>query len=127
MRAAIAVSPAGLILIAAWFWLAWTPLAHAGVPCHGTVGTASWYGSESGSTTASGAHFNPDGISAASMSLPLGSRVIVRNVQNGRSVQLTINDRGPAPYLHRIIDLSRGAARAIGLTGLGRVCVERIG
>lgn len=105
-------------------FLYFVPLAHAGsISC----GTASFYGSESGRTTASGERFRPDGISAASMSLPLGSRVIVRNVQNGRSVRLTINDRGPAPRLHRIIDLSRGAARALGIAGLGRVCVEKVG
>ena len=121
MNAALWTAGGAAILIG-FMWFASAPRA-AQITC----GTASWYGAESGGTTASGQRFRPDGLSAASMSLPLGSRVIVRNVQNGRSVQLTINDRGPAPRLHRIIDLSRGAARVLGIAGLGRVCVEKVG
>lgn len=76
-----------------------------------------------GQQTASGERFRPDGLTAAHRSLPLGSRVQVTNARNGRSVVVRINDRGP--YVGgRIIDLSRGAARAIGVSGLGHVTLR---
>ena len=107
-------------------WLMFVPLAHAGVPCHGVVGTASWYGSESGRTTASGQHFNPDGISAAMPNRSmLGKRV--RVTYQGRSIVVLVDDIGPAARTGRVIDLSRGAARSLGITGIGRVCVEMAG
>ncbi len=130
LRGALAgsVIGSGLILIAAWFWLAWTPLAHAGVPCHGQVGTASWYGTESGSRTASGAYFDGSSMTAA---MPrrsmMGKRVRVTDMRTGRSVVVAVNDIGPAAWTHRVIDLSRAAARALGMGGLARVCVSLAG
>lgn len=89
-------------------------------------GIASWYGAESGSRTAMGVKFNPNGLSAAHKTLPLPSRVKVTNLKNGRSVVLVVNDRGPF-LKNRLIDLSQGAARAIGVKGLAEVEVEYIG
>jgi rare lipoprotein A len=87
-------------------------------------GIASYYAS--GSRTASGAAFNPDGLTAAHRSLPFGTRVRVTNRANGSSVIVTINDRGPFVG-GRVIDLSRGAARAIGMGGLAPVSLEVLG
>ena len=80
---------------------------------------ASWFGDEmAGRRTASGAPCNPDALTAAHRSLPLGSRVRVTNVDTGQAVVVTINDRGP--YARgRLIDLSRAAADAIGLKARG--------
>jgi rare lipoprotein A len=79
---------------------------------------ASYYGTESGSQTASGARFVPSAMTAAHRSLPFGTKVLVTNKSNGRSVVVTINDRGPFVG-GRIIDLSTGAAGAIGMLGAG--------
>jgi rare lipoprotein A len=86
-------------------------------------GMASFYGSESGSRTASGQRFNQNAMTAAHRSLPFGTRLRVSH--GGRSVIVTINDRGPF-VRGRVLDLSTGAARAIGLTsaGVGRVVAE---
>ena len=89
---------------------------------------ASWYGpGYEGRRTASGETFDPNGFSAASRTLPLGSIVRVTNIQNGRSVDVRINDRGPVTR-GRSIDLSPAAARKIGLTnkGVDRVKITRI-
>lgn len=86
-------------------------------------GIASHYGYEGGKLTASGARFNPQAMTAAHRSLPFGSKVQVEF--HGRSVVVIINDRGPF-VRGRIIDLSNGAARAIGLNGLGRVVIRRL-
>jgi rare lipoprotein A len=90
------------------------------------VGIASWYGNESGSKTAMGTRFYPGGVSAAHKTLPLPSKVRVTNLHNGRSIVLTVNDRGPFKH-NRIIDLSRGAAQKIGLNGLAKVKVDYLG
>jgi peptidoglycan lytic transglycosylase len=89
--------------------------------------TASWYGAElSGRRTSSGEVFNPNQLTAASRSLPIGSHVRVTNVSNGRTVVVRINDRGPF-VKGRSIDLSHAAAQHIGLThkGVGRVRIGR--
>jgi rare lipoprotein A len=80
---------------------------------------ASWYGPGlRGRKTASGERFDPNQMTAASKTLPIGSVVHVTNVENGRSVIVRINDRGP--YVRgRSLDLSHGAARKIGLTRKG--------
>jgi rare lipoprotein A len=86
-------------------------------------GMASFYGNESGSRTASGQRFNQEAMTAAHRSLPFGTKL--RVTHGSRSVVVTINDRGP--FVHgRVLDLSTGAARAIGLTsaGVGRVVAE---
>ncbi|MDE2378596.1 septal ring lytic transglycosylase RlpA family protein [Bradyrhizobium sp.] len=90
---------------------------------HSFSGMASYYGNESGSRTASGQRFNQNAMTAAHRSLPFGTKV--RVTHGGRSVVVTINDRGPF-VRGRVLDLSTGAARAIGLTGagVGRVTAE---
>jgi rare lipoprotein A (peptidoglycan hydrolase) len=81
-------------------------------------GMASYYGNESGSQTASGARFLASAMTAAHRTLPFGTKVRVTNKANGRSVVVTINDRGPF-VRGRIIDLSTGAAGVIGMMGAG--------
>ena len=85
-------------------------------------GYASYY--KSGMRTANGERFNPMGLTAAHRSLPFGTRVQVTNVKTGKSVVVRINDRGPF-VRGRIIDLSLGAARVVGLnrSGVARVKV----
>ena len=82
----------------------------------GFAGKASYYGNESGSRTASGARFNQNAMTAAHRSLPFGTKL--RVTHRGQSVIVTVNDRGPF-IKGRVLDLSTGAARAIGLTGAG--------
>ncbi|MGA7873553.1 MAG: septal ring lytic transglycosylase RlpA family protein [Candidatus Binatus sp.] len=80
---------------------------------------ASWYGPGfAGRPTSTGEIYNPEGLTAASTTLPLGSHVRVTNPDTGRSVVVRINDRGPF-VCGRSLDLSHGAAREIGLTGKG--------
>jgi rare lipoprotein A len=90
---------------------------------HSFSGMASFYGNESGRKTASGARFDQGALTCAHRSLPFGTKL--RVTHGGRSVVVTVNDRGP--FVHgRVLDLSTGAARAIGLTsaGVGRVTAE---
>src|SRR4029453_1584358 len=82
----------------------------------GFSGKASYYGNESGSRTASGQRFNQNAMTAAHRSLPFGTKL--RVTHRGQSVVVTINDRGPF-IKGRVLGLSTGAARAIGLTGAG--------
>jgi rare lipoprotein A len=86
-------------------------------------GKASFYGNESGSKTASGQRFNQEAMTAAHRTLPFGTRLKVTH--GGRSVVVTVNDRGPF-IKGRVLDLSKGAARAVGLTsrGVGHVVAE---
>jgi rare lipoprotein A len=80
------------------------------------TGVASYY--KSGKRTANGERFNPHGFTAAHRTLPFGTRVLVTNLRNGKSVIVRINDRGP--FAHgRVIDLSLGAAKVVGLTHSG--------
>lgn len=99
--------------------------ARAAAPATGSSfsGMASYYGNESGSRTASGQRMNANAMTAAHRTLPFGTQV--RVTHGGRSVVVTINDRGPF-VRGRVLDLSTGAARAIGLTGVGvgRVTAE---
>ena len=90
---------------------------------HAFSGMASYYGNESGSRTASGERFNQNAMTAAHRSLPFGTKL--RVTHGGQSVIVTINDRGPF-VRGRVLDLSTGAARALGLTGagVGRVTAE---
>ncbi len=92
------------------------------------TGKASWYGKRyHGRTTASGAPYNMNAMTAAHRSLPFGTRVRVTNLANRRSVVLNINDRGPFVG-GRIIDVSRGAAEALDMvrSGVVRVRVHTI-
>ena len=108
---------------------AWRDASAAIAPTSGSgrsfSGMASFYGNESGSKTASGQRFNQNAMTAAHRSLPFGTKL--RVTHGGRSVVVTINDRGPF-IRGRVLDLSTGAARAIGLTsaGVGRVVAEVI-
>ncbi len=93
-----------------------------------TIGVASWYGKYfHGKETASGEPFNMYSYTAAHRSLPLGTKVRVVNLENGKDVIVDINDRGP--YIDgRTIDLSYAAAKAIGMTdsGISEVKIEII-
>jgi rare lipoprotein A (peptidoglycan hydrolase) len=95
---------------------------------HSETGLASWYGRAwQGHRTASGVRYDMRKLTAAHRSLPLNTKVRVTNLENGRSVEVTINDRGP--YVpHRVIDLSARAARDLGMThqGLAPVKVELV-
>ena len=86
------------------------------------VGHASWY-SLPANVTASGERMNPNELTAAHRSLPFGTRVLVENLTNGRSVVVRINDRGPF-IGGRIIDLSKAAAASIGMLGAGTAQVR---
>src|SRR5580704_15845178 len=108
----------------------WRDANAAIAPSSGTgrsfSGMASYYGNESGSKTASGQRFNQSAMTCAHRSLPFGTKL--RVTHGDRSVIVTVNDRGPF-VRGRVLDLSTGAARAIGLTsaGVGRVTAEVIG
>jgi rare lipoprotein A len=96
-----------------------------------SVGKASYYGNEPGEggpLTANGERYNSGGLTAAHRTLPFGTKVRVTSPNTGRSVVVRINDRGPF-IPGRIIDLSVGAARAIGLTssGVGTVRMDVLG
>jgi rare lipoprotein A len=85
-------------------------------PAMANVGWASYY--KSGKRTANGEHFNPMGMTAAHRKLPFGTRVKVTNLRNGKTVIVRINDRGPF-IKGRVMDLSLGAAKVIGLNKAG--------
>ena len=90
------------------------------------VGEASWYGpAHQGEETASGETFDQNKLTAAHPTLPLGTKAVVTNLETGKSVAVTINDRGPF-VKGRKIDLSRAAAQKIGMTkeGVAKVKIE---
>src|SRR5215210_7484211 len=84
-------------------------------------GVASWYGPGfHGKKTANGERFNTNALTAAHKTLPFGTQLRVTNERTGKSVVVRINDRGP--YAHgRVIDLSKAAAEAVGISGVGKV------
>ena len=89
-------------------------------------GIASWYGKQfHGRKTSNGEVYNMYGVTAAHKTLPLGTWVKVRNLENGKSAELRINDRGPF-VRGRVIDLSYGAAKKLGVVGPGTAKVEVI-
>ena len=86
-------------------------------------GAASWYGPGFyGRRTASGDVFGPDTLTAAHRTLPFGTRVRVTNLENGKTVVVRINDRGPFRR-HRVIDLAHGAATVLQMKQAGEVPV----
>jgi rare lipoprotein A len=90
----------------------------------GTLIRASYYCS--GTRTASGEHFNPNGFTAAHRTLPFGTRLAVTNPATGRTVVVRINDRGP--FVRGVsLDLARGAAFAIGMRGNATVRIAEFG
>lgn len=114
------------LLVSIGVVLALTGAAFAGPRCIGQAGIASYYGPGfHGRRTASGERFNQNAMTAAHRTLPFGSRVRVVNLGNGKAVVVRVTDRGPF-VRGRVIDLSAGAARAIGVKGLGKVCVQRV-
>ncbi|MBJ9984640.1 septal ring lytic transglycosylase RlpA family protein [Acinetobacter sp. S40] len=92
------------------------------------TGIASWYGRQfHGRKTASGDTFDMNELTAAHRSLPLNCYIRVTNKDNGKSVVVKVNDRGPF-HGNRVLDLSYGAAKRIGLTNAGtaKVSIERV-
>jgi rare lipoprotein A len=114
------------LLVAGLIFASWerTPAGSAGGNAPVQRGLASWYGPGfHGEPTAQGELFDMHALTAAHRSLPMGTRVRVTNLENGKSVVVRINDRGP--YKRGvIIDLSRRAAGQIGMIRDGRVRVE---
>ncbi|MBR1296634.1 septal ring lytic transglycosylase RlpA family protein [Bradyrhizobium sp. AUGA SZCCT0042] len=101
----------------AWFFAHSRPQG----TCSGQHVVATFYAS--GRRTASGQTFDASGYTAAHRALPFGSRVAVTNPQNGSSVTVVINDRGP--FTRGVtLDLSRGAARAIGMHRTQWLCMH---
>ena len=123
-RAARLLNPAGpAVLAAAFLWL--LTLSPSGAA---ECGIASYYAhAHHGRTQANGKPFNMHAMTAAHGSLPFGTRVRVKSQVTGRTVTVTITDRGP--YVRgRIIDLSLASAQALGIVrkGVERVCIERL-
>jgi rare lipoprotein A len=95
-------------------------------PAFRQIGVASWYGPGfHGRKTASGERYDQNDLTAAHRKLPLGSEVKVTNLENGRSITVEINDRGPYAK-GRVLDLSKAAARELGMVenGLAKVRIE---
>ncbi len=94
-------------------------------PAMAQCGRASWYALHS--RTASGERMNPSALTAAHRSLPFGTKVKVTNKNNGKSVVVRINDRGPF-IKGRVLDLSKGAALQLGFVSSGHtsVCMARL-
>src|SRR4051812_37041425 len=90
------------------------------------TGAASWYGPGfHGKLTANGERFNTNDLTTAHKTLPFGTKVRVTNERTGKSVVVRINDRGP--YAHgRVIDLSKAAAEAVGIAGVGPVTLATL-
>lgn len=111
---------AGATVILAVAFVFSAPVVHAA-----ECGRASWYGTESGSRTANGEHFDGSSLTAAHRSLPFNTKL--RVTFQGKSVVVRINDRGP--YVKgRSLDLSKAAAARLGMVqqGVGRVCWTRV-
>jgi rare lipoprotein A len=90
--------------------------------CSGSTRIISAYYSQ-GQRTASGQTFDPSGMTAAHRTLPFGTRLTVSNPRTGKSVIVVVNDRGP--FISGVnLDLSLGAAQAIGMHGTGAVCIR---
>lgn len=119
---------AAILLLAAGAWGCATTRGAVG-DRRAQVGVASYYAHEfHGRRTASGERFDMRAMTAAHATLPFGTRVRVTNLDNGKEVEVRINDRGPFRK-ERIIDLSLAAARKLGMVGPGtaRVRLEVIG
>lgn len=124
-------APSAAIWLAAGLALGWTLVADAasgrphidrsGRP---QTGRASFYGhDDAGKPTASGARFAPQRLTAASRTLPLGTKAKVTNLTNGKSVDVTVTDRGPYAK-KRILDVSPKAATQLGLKKKGVATVQ---
>lgn len=93
-------------------------------PAYDVLGYATWYGGESGNQVANGERFRPKWITAAHKTLPLPSYVEVTSLDTGRRIVVRVNDRGPYGESARVIDLSRGAAEALGIRNKGKAAVR---
>lgn len=105
-----------------------TAVASSTVSRFKQAGLASWYGRQfHGKKTASGETFDMNALTAAHPSLPMNCYIKVTNKDNGESVVVRVNDRSPLQG-NRVLDLSYGAAKAIGITqkGTGNVTIERV-
>ena len=109
----------GIVVVASLLWTSQTSAATQRAKAQGSgkktkvnyLGTASWYGKQhQGRKMANGQRFDMRRLTAASWYFPLGTSIRVENVNNGKSVVVTITDRGPNLRLHRILDLSEAAA-----------------
>ena len=109
-----------MLLVSTWFGGTVFAASIQGICRNGSMNATQY---SAGSGTASGEPFRPDDLTAAHRKLPFGTRVKVTNPRTGATTIVKINDRGPFTRGHDI-DLSRGAARAIGLTSVGTVCTE---
>jgi rare lipoprotein A len=90
-------------------------------------GDASYYANSlAGNRTANGERYNPREFTAANRSLPFGTRLRVTRLDNGKSVEVRVNDRGPFGHRRRILDLSRAAARELDMLERGTVEVEAV-
>ncbi len=100
-------------------------VAASASPALAQCGRASWYALHS--KTASGERMNPSAMTAAHRSLPFGTKIKVTNKNNGKSVVVRINDRGPF-IRGRVLDLSKGAARELGFVQSGHtsICMARL-
>lgn len=137
MRPAVPVSTLGLwrglfsVTLLAFLLASCTrPSLRPGDLGAGETGYASWYGPDfHGRRTASGEVYDMHQLTAAHRELPLGTWVLVTNLNNGRSVEVRVNDRGPF-VANRILDVSYGAGRVLGMIGPGvipvRVVVTRL-
>ena len=107
------------------YWIAITLLVLSTPAFADQTMRATWYGAElAGNRTASGERFNPNGLTAAHRTLPFGTCLRVSNPKTGRSVAVRVNDRGP--FTKGVsLDLSHGAARAIGMHSTQNVNVKK--
>jgi len=115
MRSSIKLALAGVLTLGCFATAA---------PASAQCGKASWYALRS--KTANGERMQPYALTAAHRSLPFGTKIRVSNSRTGKSVVVRINDRGPF-IRGRFLDLSKGAARSIGMGGIGQVCMAKIG
>ncbi|MCO6386791.1 septal ring lytic transglycosylase RlpA family protein [Aliihoeflea sp. 40Bstr573] len=126
-KAARAVMTASILALASGFSAQSPALANDKIEALQTItGSASWYGGQfHGRTTANGERYDMNELTAAHKTLPFGTKVRVTNERNGKAVVVRINDRGPFVG-KRVIDLSRGAAQAVGMIdqGVARVKIE---
>lgn len=131
VRAAIIV---GLWTTGTWLYKASSKPPEAPKPVSSNrgphqIGEAAWYGDDfHGRQTASGEAFDMYGLTAAHRDLPLGTVVRVTNLENKKAVVVRINDRGPWGIRERIIDLSYGASKRLGMVeaGIAPVRVETV-
>jgi rare lipoprotein A len=87
------------------------------------VGFASWYGPHMSRYTANFERFRPNDLTCAHRTLPFNTIVKVTDLSNGSEIFCRVNDRGPYAR-HRILDLSKGSAHALGMKGVDRVAIE---